>query len=202
MDGLLFVLAIFVIILVYLPFGNLLYKQNRLKSARLKFFKAANSILQRNSDDQAAVGEFLLAYKKTVQFQQNKSMPYKSAADFLEELIFKFDTLEVDAFKATYGFIKSEEMRRRAGNILSIMKQMQPYAAVSSKFAGLLDTLNKALHGGDAELGILSLNQLTKQISTLESAHQYQLQVNLVAVVTSVLGLVLAVMFAITLIVK
>lgn len=200
MNTWLFVFAILAIVLIYLPVGYFLFQQNRIKTARGKFFKAANAILQRNPDDHACVGEFLMAYKKTVQFHQSRHMPYKTAADFLEELIYSLDTQNVDAFRTTYGFIKTEDMRMRVWNILTIMRQMQPYASVSSKFAGLLDTVGKALQGGDAEVGKLSLNQLTEQISALESAYQYQTQVNLIAMVASALGLLLAVVFAITLI--
>jgi len=202
MDVLLFVLTIVVIIIIYLPTGYLFYTQTRKRIAREKFFKAANAILQRNPDDQSCIGEFMLAYKKTVQFNQSKTMPYKNAGDFLEELIYALDTLDVEAFKDTYGFIRTEEMRSRVSNVLAIMRQMQPYASVSSKYAGLLETLDKALNGGDVQMGKLSVKQLTDNISALENAYQYQSQVNIIAITTSVAGLLLALVLAVTLIVK
>ena len=201
MDVMLSVLAILAIVIIYLPVAYFVYQQSRKKTAREKFFKATNAILNRNDDDQHCISQLLLAYKKTVQFHQSKSMPYKNAADFLEELIYHLDTLDVDAFKAAFGFIKTEDMRLRAANILATLKQMQPYASVSSKHAGLLETIHKALDGENTELGKLSLSQLTENIATLENTVQFQSQVNLIAIVASVLGLILGLVLAVTLII-
>lgn len=202
MDVLVLILAVVVIIVIYFPAGYLFFQQSRKKAAREKFFKAANAILQRNADDQSSIAEFMLAYKKTVQFNQNKTMPYKNAADFIEELIYSIDTLDVEEFKSAYGFIRTEDMRTRLFSILNTLKQMSPYASVSTKYAGLLETLNKALDGGDVQLGKLSLNQLTESISALENAHQYQSQVNIVAIATAAASLILALVLTVTLILR
>ena len=78
---------------------------------------------------------------------------------------------------------------------------MQPYASVSSKHAGLLETIHKALDGENTELGKLSLSQLTENIAMLENTVQFQSQVNLIAIVASVLGLILGLVLAVTLII-
>jgi hypothetical protein len=202
MDILLLIAAVVVIVIIYFPVSYLFIQQSRKKAAREKFFKAANSILQRNPDDQSSIAEFMLAYKKTVQFNPSKSFPYKNAADFIEELIYAIDTLDVDEFKSAYGFIRTEDMRTRLFNILTILKQMSPYASVSTRYAGLLETLNKALNGGDAQAGKMSLNQLTESISTLENAHQYQTLVNVVAITTAAASLVLALVLTVVLILR
>lgn len=202
MDVVISILAIVLIVIVYIPAAYLFIQQNRKKAARQKFFKAAYSILQRNPDDQSSIGEFMLAYKKTVQFNQSKTMPYKNAADFLEELVYAIDTLDVEQFKTAFGFVKSEDMRSRVQNILVILRQMSPYASVSTKFSGLLESLNKTLEGGDVQVGKLALQQLTENISALENAHQYQSQVNLVAIATAAAGLLLALALAVMLVVR
>jgi hypothetical protein len=62
--------------------------------------------------------------------------------------------------------------------------------------------VDKALDGGDVQMGKLSVKQLIDNISALENAYQYQSMVNIIAVVTSIAGLLLALVLALSLIVR
>jgi|CXWL01.1.fsa_nt_gi hypothetical protein len=190
------ILLAIVIIVIYIPTLYLTYQQTRKNSARRRFFKATNAILQRNPDDQQCIPELLITYKKSIQYHHNIIKSYKSAADFLEELVYHFDSRGADSIKSNYAFEMTEETRKRVSSILSLLKQMQPYASVSNKYASVLETINKALVSGNTDLGRLSLSQLADDISSLEDSLQFQNQVNVISVTTSIVGLILTIIFA------
>lgn len=165
------------------------------KSARREFFHAVLSILQRVKDDSSAVEQIHIVFKKIAERYPHVSSTYKNATDFVEDLLYRVEAYGLKSFKDVYGFEFSDEQKDRIVSMIALMKARQPFSSVSSKYGNLLNMIKHAFDTTNPDLGTNNLQQLADDIEVLESTLDVQARRNQVAIIVSIIGVVLTLVF-------
>ena len=186
-----------IVLIFYIPLLSLALTSTTKREARVKFYRALLTILERNQDDQQCVPQIFVAFKKTSERYSGIQNSYRSAVDLVEDFIFRADSITPDRFKDIYKMEVSMDNRKRITNITNLMKQSEPFASVSSKFNGLFNMLNHALNTNNKDLGKSMLDQMADDVEILERKVSSQQRTNIAAIVVSIVGVILTLVFGI-----
>lgn len=186
---------ILIVVLFYIPLLLMMVRMMRQKRARREFYHALLSILQRVLDDNAAVEQIQIIFKKISERYPHVSSTYKNAMGFVEDLLYRVEAYGEKQYKDAYGLDYSAEQKDRVVNIIAIMKQRQPFSSVSSKYGNLLNMIKHAFDTSNPELGTSNLRQLADDIEVLESTLDTQAKRNQMSIVVSIVGVVLTLVF-------
>lgn len=184
-----------IVTLFYIPLLLMTWRVMKQKRARREFYHALLSILQRVKDDNAAVEQIQIVFKKISERYPHVNSTYKNATDFVEDLLYRVEAYDGKRYKEIYGFEFSAEQKDRVVSAIELMKQRQPFSSVSSKYGNLLNMIKHAFDTANPELGTGNLRQLADDIEVLESALNTQAKRNQMSIVVSVVGVVLTLVF-------
>lgn len=187
--------AFLIVVIFYIPLGLMVIKVARQKGARKEFFHGILSILRRVEDDENAVEQIYIIYKKLSERYPYVSSRYKNAADFSEDLFCRSEAYGQKRFKDVYGFEFAGEEMDRIVKVIAIMKSRQPFSSISSKYGNLLNMIKHAFDTSNTDLGVNNLRQLADDIEVLESTIESQGKRNQISIVVSIVGVILTVVF-------
>lgn len=186
-----------IVALFYVPLLLMIVRAMKQKRARRQFYHALLSILQRVTDDNAAVEQIQIIFKKASERYPHVSSTYKNAMGFVEDLLYRVEAYDEKQYKDLYGFEFSAEQKDRIVNLIALMKQRQPFSSVSSKYGNLLNMIKHAFDTANPELGTSNLRQLADDIEVLESTLGTQAKRNQMSIVVSIVGVVLTLVFGV-----
>lgn len=184
-----------IVVIFYIPLFLMVWRVMKQKRARREFFHALLAILQRVKDDNAAVEQVQIVFKKIAERYPHVSSTYKNATDFAEDLLYRVEAYEPKRYKDAYGFDFSDEQKDRVVNVIALMKARQPFSSVSSKYGNLLNMIKHAFSTSNPDLGTSNLQQLADDIEVLESTLDTQSKRNQISIVVSIVGVVLTLVF-------
>jgi hypothetical protein len=184
-----------IVTIFYIPLLLMVIKVARQKKARKDFFHGILSILRRVLDDEAAVEQIYIVYKKLSERYPYVSSRYKNAADFIEDLFCRSEVYGQKRFKDAYGFEFAFEDMDRIVKVIAIMKTRQPFSSISSKYGNLLNMIKHAFDTSNPDLGVNNLQQLADDIEVLESTIESQGKRNRISIVVSIVGVILTLVF-------
>lgn len=184
-----------IVVLFYIPMLLLLLKRFRQKQARRLFFVAVKSILDRVPEDSQALEQVVIAYRKLSERFPHIALHYRSPRDFIEDYLFRTDSLGESGFKSAYSFAVDKPLQQRMFNIISALRDRDPFAALSSSYGNLLSLIKQAVHSNNAELAQSSLKQLADELEITEKTIRSQDRRNTIAIVVSVVGAILTIAF-------
>lgn len=187
--------AVLIVAIFYIPLGLMAIRVARQKRARKEFFHGMLSILQRVEDNEDAVEQIYIVYKKLSERHPYVSSRYKNAADFSEDLFCRSEAFGQKRFKEAYGFELAGEETDRIVEVISIMKSRQPFSSVSSKYGNLLNMIKHAFDTSNTDLGVNNLRQLADDIEVLESTIESQGKRNQISIIVSIVGVILTIVF-------
>lgn len=187
--------AVLIVMIFYIPLALMVIKFARQKRARKEFFHAVQSILGRVENDEDAVEQIYIVYKKLSERYPYVNLHYKNAGDFSEDLFCRSESFGKKIFKDAYGFDFSREEMDRVVKVIAIMKSRQPFSSVSSKYGNLLNMIKHAFDTSNKDLGVNNLRQLADDIEVLESTIDSQGRRNQISIVVSIVGVILTIVF-------
>jgi hypothetical protein len=195
-----FILALIVIIF-YIPLAIMVFKVSQKRASRKLFFSGVFSVLTRVEDNTAALDQILIIYKKLAERFTYLGSSYKSATNFMEDLLCRLETFRESRFKEVYGIVFTNDYKSRVVDIIYKMKELQPFSSLSSKYGNLLNMIKHAIDTSNVDLGTSNLGQLADDIEVMESTIDSQAKKNRVSLVISAVGVILTLIFgAITLV--
>ena len=153
-------LLFLIVAVFYIPVLFLMFRVLKEKRARREFFHASLSIIQRIKDDDAAVEQIQIVFKKISERYPNINSNYKSTTDFVEDLLYRLEAFGTKKYQYHYSLKFSDEEKNRIVSIIKLLKERQPFNSVSGKYGNSLNMIKHAFNTTDPELGTISLQQL------------------------------------------
>lgn len=181
----------------YIPFILFYIKMADLKLGRKRFYQGVLSVLENNQENNECIPQINMIYKKLSETFNVLSKNYRSAPDFLEDFLCRYDTQGIKRFKDIYKIEVSKDIRNRLVNILGTMQDQQPFSSLSSKEGNLLNMLRHAIDINNKDLGINTLHQLAVEVEILEGNIRTQSRRTQLSFVISALGVILTFFFGI-----
>ncbi|MEJ1435951.1 MAG: hypothetical protein RPU61_01375 [Candidatus Sedimenticola sp. (ex Thyasira tokunagai)] len=188
-------LMVLIITIFYIPLTLFMFKMMKQRRARVEFFRATKSILERVDKDDEAVKQIQIVYKKLTERYPYARNQYKSAPDFLEDYLCRIESFGNKRFKESYKFELNDPQKNRLVTIIEVFKSQQPYSTISSKYGNLLSMISHAFDTDNTDLGKTNLRQLSDDIEVLETTIEQQTKSNQISLVISVVGVILTVVF-------
>lgn len=139
------IVGMLIVFLFYIPFLLVLTKQIRAKRGRKDFYNAVLSIIDREFDNQKAVDQINIVFKKLSELNSQVASKYKNSADLCEDLLCRAESYGNKRFKSVYLLEFDNRKIDRIVEIISILKSRQPFSSVSSKHGNLLNMIKHAL---------------------------------------------------------
>jgi len=184
-----------IVSIFYIPLLLILAKQMKSKRGRKYFYNAILSILSRESDNDKAVEQIHIIFKKLSERNSYINKEYKNTADFCEDLLCRVESYGSKRFKGLYNLEYSNENIDRLVELIKIMKERQPFSSVSSKYGNLLNMIKHAFDTNNNDLGVNNLKQMADDIEVLESTIQSQNKRNQLSIIVSIVGVILTIVF-------
>lgn len=189
------VVGVLIVLIFYIPLLLMIMKQTRAKRGRKDFYNAVLSIIDRESDNQKAVEQINIVFKKLSELNSQVASKYNNSADLCEDLLCRSESYGNKRFKGVYSLEFDNEKINRIVEIISILKSRQPFSSVSSKHGNLLNMIKHAFDTDNKDLGSNNLIQLANDIEVLESTIETQDKRNQVSMVISIVGVILTLVF-------
>lgn len=187
-------LMVLIVLIFYVPTGLIGLRRTKQKRARKDYFHAVLSILQRVDDDEEAVEQAQVVFKKVSEQYPHVQSRYGNAVSFTEDLLYRIEAFG-EGYKNAYGFTFTPNEVDRVAQMLVLMRERQPFGSVSSKYGNLLEMIRHALVTGNEDLGVSNLRQLADDIEVMESTLETQARRNYVSIMVSIVGVVLTLVF-------
>mgnify|MGYP001576187399 CR=1 FL=1 len=147
------------------------------------------------SDDAQALEQIIIAYRKLSERYSHIAMSYKSPRDFMEDFLFRTDALGNTGFHRAYTLDVDQSIQKRLFNIITILRDRDPFAALSSNYGNLLGLIRQAVQGGNVDLASISLKQLADELEITEKTLKTQNRRNAVSIAISIVGVILTIVF-------
>lgn len=184
------------LIVLYLVFFYFIYRIRFKHKSRIYFFKSVKTVLEACSSESDCKKQIYMNFKqwseKYPQFNRQNS-----PAQLLEELIFKYDSLQEKRFEEKYGIKLNLEDRKKIVNIIEVIKKENPFISLSPKSSSTLQNLKHSIESKNTDLATTMLNQLSNDIEMIESSLKNQKEINQISIIVSVIGIVLTIVFGI-----
>lgn len=187
--------GVLIVLIFYVPLLLMIAKQSRAKRGRKDFYNAVLSIIGREKDNQKAVEQINIVFKKLSEINSQVSSKYKNSADLCEDLLCRSESYGNKRFKSLYSLEFDNEKIDRVVEIIFIMKSRQPFGSVSSKHGNLLNMIKHAFDTDNKDMGANNLVQLASDIEVLESTIETQNKRNQISMVISIVGVILTLVF-------
>lgn len=188
------------VVTVYFGFAFMLIFGKDTKLARKKFFRAVKSILKREPDDDVAISEIDIIFKKIAEKFSRISENHKNCADLLEDMYYRSESQKVQQkfflSDLLYELIElSDDEKNRLVNIIKKVRDKQPYASVSSRYGNLMSSIQSSIETQNVELAKSNLRQLTDGVEVLETTIKTQDKRNRFSIIISIVGVILTIIF-------
>lgn len=184
-----------IVTLFYVPMVIMTLKRLRQKQARRMFFAAVKSVMDRVADDTQALEQIIIAYRKLSEQFPHIALHYRSPRDFIEDYLFRMDALGESGFKSTYSLAIEKPMQQRLFAIIGILRDRDPFAALSSSYGNLLGLVRQAVHSQNVELAQTTLKQLADELEITEKTIRSQDKRNTISIAVSAVGVILTIVF-------
>jgi len=194
LQGLQFVFGLIVVIF-YVPLLFRLLRSFDEVRARRELVRALKSILDRVDDDEEAIEQLQVVFKKMAERYRYVRTHYKDPRGFVEEIMCRAEAMNAVRFRTGYGAEFTAPEVDRVARIVSLLKARQPFGAVSSKYGNLLEMISHAVETGNVDLGTSNLRQLADDIEVVEATLETQAKRNSLSITVSVVGVVLTLVF-------
>jgi ABC-type glycerol-3-phosphate transport system permease component len=191
----LIMVVVLIVLIFYIPFILMIMKQLRAKDGRKDFYNAVLSIIDREQDNQKAVEQINIIFKKLSELNTQIASRYKNSADLCEDLLCRSESYGSTRFKNAYSLEFDNEKINRIIEIISILRSRQPFSSVSSKHGNLLNMIKHAFDTDNKDLASNNLIQLANDIEILESTIEIQDKRNQISMVISIVGVILTLVF-------
>jgi hypothetical protein len=195
LDNTIQIVGLLVVLIFYIPLFLTLLKQSRAKKGRKDFYNAVLSVISRETNNDKAVEQINIIFKKLSEINSQVAKKYQNSADLCEDLLCRSESYGNKKFKSFYSLEFDNDQINRIVEIITIMKSHQPFSSVSSKHGNLLNMIKHAFDTDNKDLGSNNLIQLANDIEILESTIETQDKRNQVSMVISIVGVILTMVF-------
>ena len=184
-----------IVVIFYIPLVLIIVTKSRAQSGRKDFYRAVLSVISREENNDKAVKQINIIFKKISEINSQVAKKYKNSADFCEDLLCRLESYGNKKFKSIYSLEFDNEQINKIVEIITIMKSHQPFSSVSSNHGNLLNMIKHAFDTDNNDLGSHNLIQLANDIEVLESTIETQDKRNQVSMIISIVGVILTVVF-------
>lgn len=197
-----------VIALFYIPFIFYTVKKVRKVGTLKTFYKAVLSTLERVSDDDAAIQQIKIIYRRMSDRVPSAFYSSQSITLCLEDMLTRSEIAEAkvsNIFHAIVGlrpcpifplYIASE-IKNRIAKIIFMSKEQEPFSNVSGRSGHSLTAINGAIQSTNIELAMTNLRQLAADIEMLESSLKSKERNIFVSYIISVVGVIFTLLFGV-----
>ncbi len=192
-----FMLSMMVIILVvYICLLYLLFIKSRMRIKReLRFHNAILSVHNNAASLDDAYEQLLLNFNKICQELGNNNQ--LTLLDLLETFIHYYDAYSDTQFSKSFGVDKDIKIRDFIFSMCKLIKDNDPFIAVPSKEAGLLNNISDAIIKNNVDFGMAELMQLSTELVNREKLLKKKEKENQLTTVISIVSIVLTVFFGV-----
>ena len=152
------------LIILYSVFFYFTYRIKFKQRNHKYFFKSVKTVLEACSTVNDCKKQIYMNFK---QWSEKYSEPNRqnSPTQLLEEMIYKYDSLEEKRFEEKVGIKLNMEDRAKIISIIEEIKQENPFISISPKASNILQNLKHSIESKNSDLANTMLNQLSSTLT-------------------------------------
>jgi hypothetical protein len=162
-----------------------------------KLFSSVINILRNSNDVKIFISKVNIVFDKYIQKNSYAKKEYTSLQDVIENIIYYSETRNKQVLEKYFGIILSEEEKEKVYSYYNIIKTDLPYDILELYDKDLIINLSKSIKSNDSQSIENVINQLIRELYLKNKKIQKQSKINTMMIITSVVGIILNIIFGI-----